>query len=305
MSELEPGSMTERVLRLGRVPPLNRLTTAELELLASAGREVLYTKRTLLVPADERAMAFYVALTGRLTAVRGGQPVPGDPIREFYGASAMVGDAVLAADIVAEPGTVLFVLDRDAFFAVLEEHGALQRSLLRIMSLRVLELRKGGIVTSGVAIGEQRSDFPVSDLLFRMRLFRDALGLESRSLPVLAQLVRSVHFRQTSPGGVLWDGSNVPANVVVALRGAIDAGREGTATTRLRPIESVGLTEAVAGVPMAFEGLAVGETTTVELKSAELQEAIEDHDDFCLDLFRVMAHEMHRLTLASSVVAHA
>jgi CRP-like cAMP-binding protein len=301
MAELEPGSMTERVLRLGRVPPLNRLTTAELELLASAGREVIYTKRTLLVPADERAMAFYVALTGRLMAVRGGQPVPGDPIREFYGASSMVGDAVLAADIVAEPGTVLFVLDRDAFFAVLEEHGALQRSLLRTLSIRLLELRKGRIVTSGVAIGDQRSDFPASDLLFRMRLFRDALGLESRSLPVLAQLVRSVHLRQTSPGGVLWDASKGPANVVVALRGAIDAGREGAGTRRLRPTECVGLTEAVAGVPMAYEGLAVGETTTVELTSAELQEAIEDHDDFCQDLIRVMALEMHRLTLAPSV----
>ena len=305
MPELEPGSMTERVLRLGRVPPLNRLTTAELELLASAGREVIYTKRTLLVPADERAMAFYVALTGRLTAVRGGQPVPGDPIREFYGASSMVGDAVLAADIVAEPGTVLFVLDRDAFFAVLEEHGALQRSLLRIMSIRVLELRKGRIVTSGAAVGEQRSDFPVSDLLFRMRLFRDALGLESRSLPVLAQLVRSVHLRQTAPGGLLWNATKSPANVVIALQGAIDAGRDGAGTTRLRPTECIGLTEAVAGVALEYEGLAVGETTTVELTSAELQEAIEDHDDFCLDLIRVMALELHRLTLASSVVAHA
>lgn len=305
MAELEPGSMTERVLRLGRVPPLNRLTTAELELIAAAGREVTFTKRTSLVPADERAMAFYVALTGRLSVLRGGQPVPGDPIREFYGASSMLGDAVLAADVVAEPGTVLFVLDRDAFFAVLEEHGAFQRSLLRIMSGRVLELRKGGIVTSGAVIGDDRPDVQVSDLLPRMRLFRDALGLEARSLPVLAQLVRSARSRQTAAGGAVWGTSVAAANVVIAVRGSFEVRREGTAASRIRPTQCVGLTEAVAGVPMAFEALAVGETTTIELSSAEVQEAIEDHDDFCQDLIRVMARELHQLTLAPAVAGHA
>jgi len=305
MAELEPGSMTERVLRLGRVPPLNRLTTAELEMLASAGREVIFTKRTVLVPADERAMAFYVALTGRLSVLRGGQPVPGDPIRDFYGASSMLGDAVLTADVVAEPGTVLFILDRDAFFAVLEEHGAFQRSLLRIMSGRVLELRKGEIVTSGVLIRDDAADFQVSDLLFRMRLFRDALGLEARSLPVLAQLVRAARVRQTAATGTIWGTGVIAANVVIVVRGSFDARREDVAATRVRPTQCVGLTEAVAGVPMPSEAVAVGETTTVELSSAEVQEAIEDHDDFCQDLIRVMAREIHQRTLASSVAAHA
>ncbi len=305
MAELEPAAMTERVLRLGRVPPLNHLTTAEVELLASAGREVVFTKRTLLVPADEPAMAFYVALTGRLSVLRGGQPVPGDPIREFYGASSMLGDAVLAADVVAEPGTVLFVLDRDAFFAVLEEHGAFQRSLLRIMSGRVLELRKGEVVTSGAAIGDDAPDFQASDLLSRVRLFRDALGLDARSLPVLAQLVRSARIRETAARGAVWGTAGAVANVVIVVRGAFDVRREGVAVSRVRPTQCVGLTEAVAGVPMASEAVAVGETTTVELSGAEVQEAIEDHDDLCQDIIRVMALEMHQRTLASAVAAHA
>jgi CRP-like cAMP-binding protein len=305
MADLDPPAITERVLRLGRIPPMNRLTTTELELLATAGREVVYTRRTLLVPSDERAMAFYVALTGRLTALRDGQPVPGDPIREFYGASSMLGDAVLAADIVAEPGTVLFVLDRDAFFAVLEEHGAFQRSLLRILSGRVMELRQGEVVTSGRPVGNQFSELPTSDLLFRMRLFREALGLESRSLPVLAQLVRSARLRQTAPAGVIWDTAGGPASAVVVVQGAFEVRREGVAARRVLPTECVGFTEAVAGVPIAYEGFAVGDTTTAELSSAEIHEAIEDHDDFCQDLIRVMALEIHRRTLVSAVAMHA
>ena len=222
MAELEPAAMTERVLRLGRVPPLNHLTTAEVELLASAGREVVFTKRTLLVPADEPAMAFYVALTGRLSVLRGGQPVPGDPIREFYGASSMLGDAVLAADVVAEPGSVLFVLDRDAFFAVLEEHGAFQRSLLRIMSGRVLELRKGEVVTSGAAIGDDAPDFQASDLLSRCAYF----GMRSGSTRAacrswLSWFGQHVFARRLRVGPFGMPARAV-ANVVIVVRGSFD-----------------------------------------------------------------------------------
>jgi CRP-like cAMP-binding protein len=304
MVDLDPAALTERVLRLGRVPPLNRLTTPELELLASAGRELVCTTRTVLVPADEPASAFYVALTGRLTAMRGGQVVPGDPVRDSYGASSILGNAVLSADVAAEAGTVLFVLDRDAFFGVLEEHGAFQRSLLRDLSKRVMELREGELVTSGTLRRQDSEPLP-SNLLFRLRLFHDALGLESRSLPVLAQLVRAVRVRQTEPEGRVWDTAGGPASVVVVVEGALDVRRDGQLGKQLHPWQCVGLTEAVAAVPMAYEASAVGETVTLELSSGEIHEAIEDHDDFCMDLLRLTALELHRRTLGSSVAAHA
>jgi CRP-like cAMP-binding protein len=305
MPELDQAAMTERVLRLGRTGPLNHLNTQELDLLASAGREVVCTRRTMLVPAQERATALYVPLTGRLTAVRDGQPVPGDPVRNFYGGTSLLSDAVISADVVAEPGTVLFVLDRDAFFAVLEEHGDFQRTLLRIFSERLIELRGSELVISGTHASTGPTKLPSADVLSRMRLLRDALELQSRSLPVLAQLARAAHVRRTPAAGMVWENDGADASVVVVVEGAVDVRFKGVVQRRIHPGEGVGLTEAIASAPMACEGIAVDQATTVELSCAEMQEAIEDHDDFCQDLIRVMALEMHKRIFPELAVVHA
>jgi len=301
MADLDQAAITERVLRLGRISPWNRLTTDELELMASAGREVISTTRTLLVPAEERSSALFVALSGRLRALRNGQPVPGDPLREFYGGASLLGDSVLSADVVAEPGPVLFVVDRDTFFSVLEEHGALQRSLLRAMSKEVIDLRGAEVVTSGT----QQPPGSSSGLLSRVRLLRDALGLESRSLPVLTQLARGALVRRTARGSAVWDKASGSASVVVALEGAVDVLRKGVVAKRVRPGEGVGMAETVASVPMDYDGVATDDTITVEVSAAEMQEALEDHDDFCQDLMRVVALELHRRVFKDLVMAHA
>lgn len=304
MAELDPATLTERVLRLGRAPPLNELTTPELTLLALAGREVVYTKRTLLIPARDRAPALYVPLTGRLKALRNGEAVPGDPLRDFYGGTSLLSDSVISADVVAEPGTALFVLDRDVFLSLMEEHGALARSLLKHFSQRVLELRGDEIVTSGKRASDV-AKVPASDVLARMLLLRDALGLQSRSLPVVAQLARGAHVQRTPSGKGLWAASPEPARVVVVIQGAIDVLRNAAVVGRVNAGESVGLVEAVAQAPFGYSGVAVEEVTTLELSGAEVQEAIEDHDDFCQDLIRLLAFELHKRAFGALVVSHA
>jgi CRP-like cAMP-binding protein len=305
VAELDPAVITERVLRLGRAPPIGRLSTAELDVIASAGREVVCATRTLLVPAEERAPALFVALTGRIRVVRAGQPVSADPVWEFYGGTSLLSDSVIAADVVAEPGTVLFVLDRDVFFALLEEHGDLQRSLLRILSARVIELRAGEVVTSGSSAGTTHAGKASSNLLSRMGLLRDALGLESRSLPVLTQLARAAQTRHTLAGNPVWTLSEGPANVVVVVDGVLEVMRAGSVAKRVLPGEALGLAESVAAVPMVFQGMAPGDLTTIELTGSEMQEAMDDHDDFCQDLMRVMAFEVHRRTFEGLLVARA
>jgi CRP-like cAMP-binding protein len=304
MADLDPATLTERVLRLGRAAPLNQLTTAELTLLALAGREMVYTKRTLLVPARDRAPAMYVPLTGRLRAIRNGESVPGDPLRDFYGGTSLLSDSVISADVVAEPGTALFVLDRDVFFSLMEEHGALARSLLYHLSHRVIELRGAAIVTSGIRLGDA-SAAPSSDVLSRMLLLRDAMGLQSRSLPVLAQLSRGARVRHTAAGKGMWPVSSEPAHVAVTMQGAVDLVRNGVVAGRVEAGEAVGLAEAVSKSPASYSGMASGDVTTLEVSCAEVQEAIEDHDDFCQDLVRVMASELHRRVFGALVVAHA
>jgi CRP-like cAMP-binding protein len=266
--------------------------------LAAAGREVVCSARTLLVPAGQRAEAHYVALTGRLRALRNGKPVLDDVVREVYGGLSMLGDAPISADVVAEPGTVLFVLDRDVFFCLVEEDGSLGRALLRAMSHRLIELRRGDTVASGSAIRIQRSGLASLDLVARMLLLRDALDLESRSLPVLTQLARSTQVRRTPAGSPMWAPGASVADVVVLVQGSMELCRVGVDPERVRAGHALGLVEAVAGVPMPCDGFTFSETTSVILSHAELQEAIEDHDDFCQDLLRLFSLEFRRRLFA-------
>jgi CRP-like cAMP-binding protein len=305
MGDLDPASLTERVLRLGRSPPLSRMTTDELALLALAGREVTYTRRTVLVPAEDRAPALYVPLTGRLRAVRGGQAVPGDPIRDFYGGTSLLSRAVISADVVAEPGTALFVLDRDVFFALLEEHGALARSMLHHMSRRLIELRGTDIITSGAQVSEGQPKFVSSDLLTRMRLLRDALGVEPRAMPVIAQLARATHVRNLTARAILWEPSSDVARFVVVAKGLVEILRNGLVVSQVHAGEGIGMAEAIAMAPVSYGAVAAAETTAFELSCAEMQEAIDDHDDFCLDLIRVISLELHKRMFGALIVSNA
>jgi CRP-like cAMP-binding protein len=92
---------------------------------------------------------------------------------------------------------------------------------------------------------------------------------------------------------------------VVALEGAVDVLRKGVVAKRVRPGEGVGMAETVASVPMDYDGVATDDTITVEVSAAEMQEALEDHDDFCQDLMRVVALELHRRVFKDLVMAHA
>src|SRR5262249_56525180 len=111
MGELDLAVLAERLLRLKRTYPFDGLSEGSLALLAAAGREVVCPGRTQLVAEGERASAHWVPLTGRLRGLRGGEPLPEDPIREGAGGLSVLTELALPCDIVAEPGTVLFVLD--------------------------------------------------------------------------------------------------------------------------------------------------------------------------------------------------
>jgi hypothetical protein len=51
---------------------------------------------------------------------------------------------------------------------------------------------------------------------------------------------------------------------------------------------------------MPCEGNTFSETTSIVLSNGELQEAIEDHDDFSQDLLRLLAQEFRRRLYAGA-----
>jgi len=289
MPELDPATLTERVLRLSRSFPFDTMPVEDVSMIAAAGREQAFPTRTVLVHAGERSRAHYVQLAGRLRVISDhfnleevGGSHPG------IGVLSVLGRVVVPGDVVAEAGTVLLVLDRDALLGVLEERGHLARTLLRILALKLLELRRG---KPSVPRHPHPPVTPRLDLVSRMLLLRDAMGLGSDGMATIAQLARVAHAKRSVTGASIAT-TEAPADLFMLLEGSLTLATPGAGERIVQPGEVLGLIEAVAGVPMVARVTARTDSTGLVITHAELAENIEDEDRLSFELIRTFAAEM-------------
>ena len=289
MPELDPATLAERVLRLSRSAPFDQMPVEDVTVLAGAGREQSFPIRTVLAHAGERAMAHYVPLAGRLRLDSSGPVFEATESHGGLGALSVFGGAPLPADLVVDPGSVLLVLDRDALLGVLEEHGHLARTILRLLALKLLELRRA----RGALPRSQPPPPPTTrlDLVSRMLILREALGLGIDGMATIARLARVARARQWAAGEMICDASQ-PADVVIILEGSLEVKAPGASTRTARPGEVLGLVEAVAEVPVSLRATASLATTALVLSHHELAEDIEDEDSLSLELIRSFSAQL-------------
>jgi len=293
MAELEPAILAERLLRLRRTHPFDTFSTGDLSVLAAAGREVTCSGRTLLAAEGERASAHWVALTGRLRAFRGGEPLLGEPFEAGFGVLSVVAERPLPCELVAEPGTVLFVLDADALFETLEERGRLARAVLREMARSFVAMRHGGAKgePSALTVVPGPSRGPL-DLVARMLVLRSAMGLRLRNAAVLTRLARASRVEHLAKGRSLWPDARVPADLVVVVEGALDHRPDDAESPADGGAAVYGLIEALATLPPERQVLTTAECTALVVSHNEIQEALEDDDRICQELIRLAALEL-------------
>jgi CRP-like cAMP-binding protein len=287
MPELDPATLAERVLQLSRSPLFDRLSVEDLTLIAAAGREEVVPVRTVLAREGERASAHYVLLAGQLHL--GHVPELGAATaRPGVGALSVLSGTVLPADLVADAGSVLLVLDRDALLGVLEEHGHVARSLLRLLAAKLLEARR----LAPVAPPPPRPPPTVRlDLVSRMLTLRDALGLGMDGMATVARLARVARARQYEAGSIV-ASEDQPADVLVLLEGSLElTSPESPARTYL-PGQVLGFAQAVAGVNVHGQLTATSESTALVLPHRELAEDVEDDDALCLELIKSFAAQL-------------
>jgi CRP-like cAMP-binding protein len=289
MPELDPATLAERVLRLSRSAPFDQMPVDDVTVLAAAGREQSFPTRTVLAHTGERAMAHYVPLAGRLRLETNGRVLEATEMHGGIGALSLLGGAALPADLVAEPGSVLLVLDRDALLGALEEHGHLARTILRLLALKLLELRRA----HGAIVRPPPPPPPTTrlDLVSRMLILREALGLGIDGMATIARLARVARARQWPAGQKICDAMQ-PADVLVLLEGSLAVSAPGAPVRTAPPGEVLGLVEAVAGVPVSLRATASQETTALVLSHQELAEDIEDEDSLALELIRSIAAQL-------------
>jgi len=289
MPELDPATLAERVLRLSRSPPFDVMPVEDVTVLAGAGREQSFPVRTVLAHAGERAMAHYVPLAGRLRIESGGPLIEATDMHGGLGALSVLGNVPLPADLVSEAGSVLLVLDRDALLGVLEEHGHLARTFLRMIAVKLLELRRA----RGAVMRPSPPPPPTTrlDLVSRMLTLREALGLGIDGMATVARLARVAKARQFPAGELICDATQ-PADVLILLEGALALDGPRALARKAGPGEVLGLVEAVAGIPVALRATASQDTTALVLSHHELAEDIEDEDSLCFELLRSFSAQL-------------
>ncbi|HZJ56007.1 MAG TPA: cyclic nucleotide-binding domain-containing protein [Myxococcaceae bacterium] len=295
MSELDPATLAERVLRLSRSPPFDRMSLEDLTLVAAAGREQVFPSRTVLARAGERAGAHYVPLAGRLRLLSDLPELADVAEPPGAGALSVLGGAMLPGDLVAEPGSVLLVFDRDALVGALEEHGHLARSFLRLIALKLLDVRR---LSHSEPAPSQPPPTVRLDLVSRMLTLREALGLGIDGMATIARLARVAKARQY-PAGSLPGSGDQPSDVLILLEGSFELKVPGAPARTVRPGEVLGLAEAVAGVPLDGQVTASSESTALLLSHHELLEDIEDDDALCLELIRSFAAQLWAALVAA------
>ena len=295
MADVDPAIIAERLLRLKCTRPFDGLDTESLSILASAGREMVCSTTTRLAAEGERASAHWVALTGRLQALRRGESLPGESIEDGFGGLSLLTELSLPVDLIAEAGTVLFVLDADALIETLEEHGALARAVLRAMAGSLLDARrKGGTAESMRVTVPARGQGQQLDLISRMMAIRSTVGLQARNAAVLTRLARVARVERLPPGRSLWLDPSAPADLVVVIEGALQGrpdDEDGPASGRGA---LYGLMEAVTSVPPLAPVVTTAESTALVVSQAEIQEALDDDDRICLGLIRLAALDLWR-----------
>jgi CRP-like cAMP-binding protein len=295
MPELDPATLAERVLRLSRTLPFDQMTAEELTVLAAVGREQAFPTRTVLVNSGERARAHYVPLTGRLELRTDRVELEATAAQSGMGVLSVLGRVPMVGDLVAEAGAVLLILDRDALLNILEEHGGLCRTVLRLLASKLLDLRRNA---PGAPVTPSAPPPPRWDLVSRMLLLREALGVGMDGLAMVSRLARSTHAGRFARGSAAWTADQT-ADVLILVEGSLRSSRNGV-ERKVSPGEVLGLVESVAGVPMEAQATAIEDTTALVLSHAELAEAIEDEDALCFELIRSFAAQMwSRLTGAS------
>jgi len=203
------------------------------------------------------------------------------------GVLSVLGRVPMVGDLVAEAGAVLLILDRDALLNMLEEHGGLCRTVLRLLASKLLELRRQFPAAPVTPPSPPRARW---DLVSRMLLLREALGVGMDGLAMVSRLARSTHAGTFPRGGSAWTADQT-ADVLILVDGSLRSTRNGV-ERKVSPGEVLGLVESVAGVPMEATATAIEDTTALVLSHAELAEAIEDEDALCFELIRSFAAQM-------------
>jgi CRP-like cAMP-binding protein len=133
------------VSNLSSIPLFRSCTKRELLDIARRAETVDVTPGTVIVKEGDRALEFFVIVSGTVKVSRNGRTVvtlgPGD----HFGELGLLADQRRDATVTAVDDVALVVLHRTEFMASLAESDTMSRKLLQGLATRLIELDKKSI----------------------------------------------------------------------------------------------------------------------------------------------------------------
>ena len=128
------------VSNLSSIPLFSACTKRELLDLARRAETVDVTAGTVIVKEGDRALEFFVIVSGKVKVARNGRTVATLGDGAHFGELGLLADHTRDATVTAVEDTSLVVLQRTAFIASLAEIDTMSRKLLQGLATRLIEL---------------------------------------------------------------------------------------------------------------------------------------------------------------------
>jgi len=288
----------DRVLYLRTLPTFERLGPPELGAIAQHARERSFRRGAVLLDPARPVETAYVVIDGQVTIARG------DGLPGTAGPSDAVGILELLArqpgglSAVAATDTLTLELDWEAQVGVCEDYFTILQQYLRVLALRFIhEMRRLPVDSRlGRATAEHHAGTRNLDLVQRLIAVAHARAFSDCNLDALVELARHAQERTLAVGEILWRQRDPATHFALLTAGSL-ACTTGANGWRLfaGPAFTVGLHEALAGIPRWFEAVAEIETTVLRLEVDPFLDLLEDHFELAIDFTSAIARRVLEL----------
>ena len=129
---------TAKLEALSRAPLFEGLSRKDLGLVARAADEVEVAAGRPLFAEGETGREFFVVVEGEAEVTRNGRHLMTCRAGDFLGDISLIAQTSRRASATATTPMRLFVISRERFLHLLDEHPKVERKVLRSLAVRVL-----------------------------------------------------------------------------------------------------------------------------------------------------------------------
>jgi len=245
--------LTERILRLRRVPTMRTLSANELAQLAASLRPVAFRRGETLLREDEPPRSFFLLTSGTVTMRRNGKRFGTVRGPGAVGFMSFLARNAGGTSAVAENFVEALEVQADAMEEIFEDHFSVLLGTIRFVAQRLMEENRvtppPAYVPPAVSLDGLIGDQPLG-IVERIFLLRRMRAFSEANVSSLATLARKMVELRPAAGEVLWRAGERAEHSYFVVKGMLDmTWNEGKFVQKIGPGYVVGGAESLVTLP--------------------------------------------------------